>query len=207
VTGVVNDFTGQIIAGAVVRLYSDSNRYLTRTAGRGEFSFEEIQPGSYTLEASSLGFKTFRIPDLRIREGEVRRIPDIPLVLAGFCGLPAFNYILSEGDLSTAAGEVAYLPYGSTQGVNYSGHISVVGANGSVIAVSAASKDSRFVIRDLPPGTYRMLFEVRNGRLLHEEIVRIRQGWNLDIGTIDIWETCPDGGCDESHPPRYRICE
>src|ERR1017187_7771558 len=56
--GQVTDPSGALIPGAHVKILETQNGYKAeRTANdHGEYSFEQISPGHYTVEASSAGF-------------------------------------------------------------------------------------------------------------------------------------------------------
>src|SRR6478672_5814158 len=58
VTGTVVDGQGNIVAGASVTLISGQNsRRTTETNESGVYSFQSVQPGTYTIEAEAKGFK------------------------------------------------------------------------------------------------------------------------------------------------------
>ena len=59
VVGTVQDPTGSAVAGAKVRLINESTglTFETQTAEAGNYQFESVQIGLYTLEVESAGFK------------------------------------------------------------------------------------------------------------------------------------------------------
>ena len=61
VVGTVQDPTGSAVAGAKVRLINESTglTFETQTAEAGNYQFESVQIGLYTLEVESAGFKKF----------------------------------------------------------------------------------------------------------------------------------------------------
>jgi Carboxypeptidase regulatory-like domain/TonB dependent receptor len=80
VTGSVLDSSGAVVVGATVKLTNVGTDASQTTASdtAGNFQFLELQPGTYVIEASSAGFKTFR------REGiivEADRSLGVPITL------------------------------------------------------------------------------------------------------------------------------
>ncbi len=59
--GVVMDTSGQIIVGAAVKLVSETTRETRagETNATGEFTFQAVQPGTYTVHVESAGFRAF----------------------------------------------------------------------------------------------------------------------------------------------------
>src|SRR5215470_14548807 len=61
ITGVVTDPRGSLIPSVAVKLVSDSTGAIRSetTDQRGEFSFNAVLPGSYTLVVEHSGFKKY----------------------------------------------------------------------------------------------------------------------------------------------------
>jgi hypothetical protein len=61
VTGVVTDNTGAAVAGATVTLTNEgtSSSVTTQTSESGSYTFDLIQPGTYTIAVEKQGFKRF----------------------------------------------------------------------------------------------------------------------------------------------------
>jgi hypothetical protein len=61
ITGRVTDATGAVIAGAAVTTTNDSTGVpqTVRSSATGDYIFEAVNPGSYTLSAEAPGFKQF----------------------------------------------------------------------------------------------------------------------------------------------------
>src|ERR1700727_982652 len=61
ITGRVTDATGAVIAGATVSVTSDTTSVAqtVRTSASGDYVFEAVNPGSYTLKAEASGFQQF----------------------------------------------------------------------------------------------------------------------------------------------------
>ena len=60
-TGVVQDPTGAPVANAAVKLINEGTQapFATRTSETGNYVFEAVQPGVYTVDVSASGFKEF----------------------------------------------------------------------------------------------------------------------------------------------------
>src|SRR5215475_8346622 len=61
VTGVVTDSTGAAVAGATVTLTNEGTNasVTTQTSNSGAYTFDLIQPGTYTVMIERQGFKKF----------------------------------------------------------------------------------------------------------------------------------------------------
>ncbi|HEX7958026.1 MAG TPA: carboxypeptidase regulatory-like domain-containing protein, partial [Pyrinomonadaceae bacterium] len=71
VTGVVNDPSGAIIAGATVTLRNNetgTNQTVTSNDA-GEYNFAQVAPGRYTLTVEAAGFKKAVAPDIVVEVG------------------------------------------------------------------------------------------------------------------------------------------
>ncbi len=86
ITGlVVRSMDGVAIEGARIELIG--TRLVVTTSRRGEFSFKDLEPGRYTVQASAIGFSTLSTElDLRAREviqvefqahAETFRLPEV----------------------------------------------------------------------------------------------------------------------------------
>src|ERR671913_1295268 len=85
VTGVVTDPSGAVVPGATVTLRNDATKvsFSTETTSTGQYSFESVQVGVYTVEVERQGFKKFSSPgnqvnvnqpatvDVRLEVGDV----------------------------------------------------------------------------------------------------------------------------------------
>jgi hypothetical protein len=54
IKGTVSDESGNVVPGAIV--FITNSKYITTTNDAGEFSFDDIQPGSYEVVIKMLGF-------------------------------------------------------------------------------------------------------------------------------------------------------
>src|ERR1044071_1838506 len=64
VTGVVTDQSGAGVPGAPVTLKNDATNvsFTTETTSTGQYVFESVQVGLYTVEVEKAGFKKFSSP-------------------------------------------------------------------------------------------------------------------------------------------------
>jgi hypothetical protein len=81
IRGTIRDSSRALIPGVQLTLIDVETRVAitTQTNGRGEYKFENV-PGIYELTAKLPGFRTLKIPDLRLNENEIRR--DLTLMIA-----------------------------------------------------------------------------------------------------------------------------
>jgi hypothetical protein len=65
VFGTVHDATGAVVPGAAITLTSATGQQrTTQVGGQGEYSFPNVEPGHYTLNASRVSFAAFTIQDV-----------------------------------------------------------------------------------------------------------------------------------------------
>ena len=74
--GFVFDPNGAAVVGASVILTNmETNQpYHSFTAGDGQYQFEDLRPGTYSLKVSSKGFETTDLPGLSVRDNDNNRI-------------------------------------------------------------------------------------------------------------------------------------
>lgn len=67
INGVVTDAQGQVVAGATVRLIGagQNSQRTTTTDGAGNYSFQSVTPGNYSLEVESTGFKKTSVKNVQ----------------------------------------------------------------------------------------------------------------------------------------------
>jgi hypothetical protein len=83
ITGTVLDERGAVIPNAEVILKQSAQQTSKTLADAfGAFAFS-VQPGEYSLDVSSPGFKTLTIPNITIDGGESKVLPPISLQVAG----------------------------------------------------------------------------------------------------------------------------
>ena len=73
VSGSVTDQSGAIVSGATVRLLG-TDTGLTRTAqstGAGEFAFQDLPLGRYSLSVGQAGFQTQDVKDIQVEAGKI----------------------------------------------------------------------------------------------------------------------------------------
>ena len=80
IRGTVTDPQGKVVVAATVTVTNRETTYTrsTTTADNGQFAFELIPPGSYTLEVEAKGFKKARLTDVRAL---VAKPSDVPVQL------------------------------------------------------------------------------------------------------------------------------
>jgi hypothetical protein len=81
ITGRVVDSTGGAISGAEVRVINqvDQNTRTFTTTNSGDFSFPNLEPGSYTVQAKAAGFKIYEKKDLRLSASDRLSIGNVQL--------------------------------------------------------------------------------------------------------------------------------
>ena len=81
VSGTVKDPAGAVIAGADVTLTNQTTGVSQKTTTNelGLFVFPSVLPGTYTVEVTSQGFKTFRLRDITVTANERRSLGEIVL--------------------------------------------------------------------------------------------------------------------------------
>ncbi len=80
VRGIVNDQTGAVVPGAKVSLINKrtNNTVTTQSTDSGEYQFNELLPGEYTVTVEAANFKTLTLNDVRV---ELNQTTDIPTQL------------------------------------------------------------------------------------------------------------------------------
>src|SRR5438105_5271648 len=81
ISGTVLDTSGQVIAGATVKLIntrtSDTRTLTTNEAG--DFNFTAIQPGTYTLKVEHPGFRSFQRENTVLSANEILALGKLTL--------------------------------------------------------------------------------------------------------------------------------
>jgi hypothetical protein len=77
VRGIVQDATGAVLAGAKVTITNKKTNVsaTTQASGQGEYRFNDLLPGEYTLTVESQGFKKLTLNDVRV---ELNQTTDVP---------------------------------------------------------------------------------------------------------------------------------
>jgi hypothetical protein len=77
VNGVVTDQAGAVVAGAQVVAMADATQveHTTVTSSGGEFSFQDLPLGSYTVTATASGFQTIKVGNVGVTAGTVYTLP------------------------------------------------------------------------------------------------------------------------------------
>ena len=69
--GTVTDKAGEPLPGVVLTLGGVGNPRSTVTNARGDYRFDPLRPGEYTLKAELEGFRTVEHPHILIRLDDV----------------------------------------------------------------------------------------------------------------------------------------
>ena len=79
--GTVLDPSGAAIAGAQVSLIAGRRAQQTLSGADGRYSFDNLRPGTYSIEARARGFDVFRLDRIALAAGETRQA-DLKLTIA-----------------------------------------------------------------------------------------------------------------------------
>ncbi|HZU08695.1 MAG TPA: TonB-dependent receptor [Pseudacidobacterium sp.] len=77
INGVVTDQAGAVISGAQVVATADDTQvaHTTITSSAGEFSFQDLPLGSYTVTASASGFQKLKVGKVTVTAGTIYTLP------------------------------------------------------------------------------------------------------------------------------------
>ena len=77
INGLVTDPTGAVVLGAEIRATNEATglSYVTASSNAGEFSFQDLPLGNYTIVVSSTGFQTVKIGPVRVSAGAIYTLP------------------------------------------------------------------------------------------------------------------------------------
>ena len=77
INGIVTDQSGAIVASAEVKATNEQTSvvYSTTTSTAGEFSFQDLPLGNYTIAVSQSGFSPVRVTGVRVTAGTVYNLP------------------------------------------------------------------------------------------------------------------------------------
>ena len=77
VRGIVQDATGAVLSGAKVTITNKQTNVsaTTQSSGQGEYRFNDLLPGEYTLTVENQGFKKLTLNDVRV---ELNQTTDVP---------------------------------------------------------------------------------------------------------------------------------
>ncbi|HEY1493569.1 MAG TPA: carboxypeptidase regulatory-like domain-containing protein [Candidatus Solibacter sp.] len=85
ISGVVQDPTGAVIAGAQIKATSEDKGFVRTSATNtdGFFSFPDLTPATFTLSVNAQGFKNYRQQGIVLNSGEQRDLGIIHLEVGG----------------------------------------------------------------------------------------------------------------------------
>jgi hypothetical protein len=77
INGTVSDPAGGVVPNAEVKATNEATSlsYATTSSNAGEFSFQDLPLGNYTLVVSATGFQMMRVAAIRVSAGEVYTLP------------------------------------------------------------------------------------------------------------------------------------
>src|SRR5262249_13789297 len=77
ISGIVTDASGAAVSGASVQAVNDDTRQLHQTvsSSAGEFTFQDIPLGTYTITVSATGFETVKTTKVPVSAGAVYNLP------------------------------------------------------------------------------------------------------------------------------------
>lgn len=127
VKGVVNDsLSGEAIDGAVISVYNSMKTYTALCDDKGNFSIKFIEPGTYQLQASRLGYNKSIIENIKVKAGKTEFLnPVLSLKSIGSFeyvarniyidkllepGAPGLMKVIDGKEIETAANERGVIP-------------------------------------------------------------------------------------------------
>jgi hypothetical protein len=180
VRGVISDQSGGVIAGASVGLYSAVRDWETRSDSAGNFYFAGVTPGTYEIEASSPGFVTRNIENLRVDRNDPQPI-SITLNVGACppgcdwanetCYPPRLTYVTAQGKqlLTGFVLSSRIVPLANST-------LSLLKAReGPTLVSGQTGARGEFQFKDLEPGRY-FLRASHGGHIDHVTPLRIRPG-------------------------------
>lgn len=164
-TGVIQDFTGTRISGALAELRSDTGRvFRTHADDSGTYRFTGLPPDQYQLKLSSPGFKWLEVRSINIVAGSPTVLP--PLILwVSSCVYngPAIDHLqwLSSGSpVGTLRGSVLLdlgpKPKSSTPPAITDADVTLFCDNGSICGATKTDSKGEFVFDHHAPGAFRL---------------------------------------------------
>jgi hypothetical protein len=77
ISGIVTDTSGATVSGANVQAINDDTRQLHETvsSSAGEFTFQDVPLGNYTITVSATGFETVKTVKVPVSAGAVYNLP------------------------------------------------------------------------------------------------------------------------------------
>src|SRR5215813_1661335 len=74
--GTVHDSSGAVVAGAAVRLTNlgENTWQETKTSSAGDYEFQNVKPGSYSVTVNHPGFRTFRSKGVTVVARQTLRV-------------------------------------------------------------------------------------------------------------------------------------
>ena len=86
--GTVEDPSGALLPGAEVKAEDDATAqvYSSVTTSAGEFTFQDLPVGSYTVSVKLAGFEPLRVSQLKVQAGSIHSLSQTPRLPASSVG-------------------------------------------------------------------------------------------------------------------------
>src|SRR5882762_1466064 len=77
INGVITDQSGGVVPVAEIRATNEATglSYTTASSNAGEFSFQDLPLGSYTIVITAAGFQTAKVDGVRVSAGAIYTLP------------------------------------------------------------------------------------------------------------------------------------
>src|SRR5204863_8288558 len=77
ISGIVTDQSGAVLPSAVVKAANQATglTYATLSSSGGEFGFQDLPLGDYSITVTQDGFESLKINDVRVSAGAIYNLP------------------------------------------------------------------------------------------------------------------------------------
>lgn len=180
ISGIAVDITGAVIPHSKIVAISERGEQKEATSDQEGYFKIYLEPGTYSLEVSSLGFRNRKIEGLLITDENEIRLPDTELSVAavGGCEGP-----ISAVGLFTPMNSKAWELSGRTLP---SAVVSVERAGNRKLGSARADAHGAFSVTGLGPGKYEVRVRHAGYALLIVEGVEIRKGFRSEAMSFDL---------------------
>jgi hypothetical protein len=196
ITGTVLDERGAVIPKAEVILRQAAQQTSKILADAfGAFAFS-VQPGEYSLDVSSRGFKTLTIRNITIHGGESKVLPPISLQVAsiGSCAddfqLPTFAVERLASKRGEITGEIVNTKGELVKGVAVTVSLSV-GRRSNIRTTTDES--GKFTLTALRPGTYSLTASLSGHADFVVQAIAVARSQRTSITPALQMDECPPG--------------
>jgi hypothetical protein len=164
--------------------------------GMGRFSFANLPPGTYQLEATSQGFKKSTDTRRRVLAGKATFVEIVLNVEIPRCD-PGPKTVLKPIS-SSRAGVFGRVTTSTVPPPDFAAQVSVKNPRtGKVVASSVTNSEGAFDLRDVPPGTYTLTAHRDGWGDFIIESLRTRRSystviqWDLQLSACSPGNPCP----------------